>query len=86
MTNELSQRPSTGLRRLFDRDPFQKLQQQMDDLISSFSREWDGGHWLTLNKRVAPFVSPSHRPGKPEGRRDGETNGAKGHCFGEGTR
>ena len=45
MTTELSTRPSTGLSRFFDRDPFRKLQQQMDDLIASFSRELDGGQW-----------------------------------------
>lgn len=45
MTSELSTRPSRGLGRFFDRDPFRSLQQQMDDLMSSFSREWDGGNW-----------------------------------------
>jgi HSP20 family protein len=49
MTQEVSTRPSTGLGRLFDRDPFHKLQQQMDDLIAGFSREWDGGHWLSAD-------------------------------------
>lgn len=49
MTKELSTRSSTGLGRLFDRDPFHRLQQQMDDLIASFSREWDGGNWLSAD-------------------------------------
>lgn len=43
MTTELSTRPSSRLGRLFDRDPFRTLQEQMDELISSFSRDWDGG-------------------------------------------
>ena len=49
MTNERSQRPATGLSRIFDRDPFHKLQQQMDELMASFSREWDGGAWLSAD-------------------------------------
>ena len=50
MTTELSTRPSNGMNRLFDRDPFRALQQQMDDLIGGFSRDWDGGHWPSVNK------------------------------------
>ncbi len=46
MTTELTTRPFTGLRRFFGRDPFRALQEEMDDLIASFSREWDGG-WLS---------------------------------------
>lgn len=57
MTNELSQRPASGLRRLFDRDPFHKLQQQMDELIASFSREWDGGNWLSADFHPSIDVS-----------------------------
>ena len=57
MTNELSQRPSTGLGRLFDRDPFRTLQQHMDDLISNFSREFDGGQWPSTELRPSIDVS-----------------------------
>jgi HSP20 family protein len=34
------------LGRFFDRDPFRALQERMDNLISNFSQEWDGG-WLS---------------------------------------
>ncbi len=57
MTSELSTRPSTKLGRLFERDPFHKLQQQMDDLLSSFSRDWDGGHWLSADFHPSMDVS-----------------------------
>lgn len=43
MATTLPTRISTGLERFFDRDPFRTLQQEMDNLISNFSREWDGG-------------------------------------------
>jgi HSP20 family protein len=43
MTTTLPTRISTGLERLLDRDPFRSLQQEMDNLISSFSRDWNGG-------------------------------------------
>jgi HSP20 family protein len=43
MTTTLPTRISTGLERIFDRDPFRAFQQEMDNLISSFSRDWDGG-------------------------------------------
>ncbi len=57
MTTELSQRPSTGLGRFFDRDPFRSLQQHMDDLISNFSREFDGGQWPAGELRPSLDVS-----------------------------
>jgi HSP20 family protein len=45
MTTEVSTRPSNGISRLFERDPFRSLQHQMDDLIGNFSRDFDGGFW-----------------------------------------
>lgn len=57
MAKELSTRPSTGLGRIFDRDPFQRLQKQMDDLIASFSQEWDGGPWLPADFQPSLDVS-----------------------------
>ena len=43
MPSELSTRPAGGLGRFFGRDPFRTLQQDLDELIASFSREWDDG-------------------------------------------
>lgn len=57
MPQELSQHPKSGLSRLFDRDPFHRLQQQMDDLIASFSQEWDGGKWISAD--FHPFLDVS---------------------------
>ncbi|MBT6158256.1 MAG: Hsp20/alpha crystallin family protein [Planctomycetaceae bacterium] len=57
MTTELSPRPATGLGRFFDRDPFRSLQHQMDDLMASFSREWDGSHWLSTEFHPSIDVS-----------------------------
>jgi HSP20 family protein len=57
MTTELSTRPSTRLGRMFDRDPFRALQQQLDDLFGSFSSEWDGGGMLAAEFRPSLDVS-----------------------------
>lgn len=57
MTTELPARPFTGLGRYFERDPFRTLQQQMDDLISSFSREGDGGRLTTAEIHPSLDVS-----------------------------
>lgn len=57
MTTELSTRPAAGLRRFFDRDPFRSLQEEMDDLISNFSRGWDGGDWSSGMLRPALDIS-----------------------------
>lgn len=41
----LTTRMSRGLEPIFRRDPFRALQQEMDDMLSRFSRDWDGGEW-----------------------------------------
>lgn len=56
MTTTLPTRISSGIERLFDRGPFHNLQQEVDNLIASFSREWDG-QWLSAGLRPSIDVS-----------------------------
>lgn len=56
MATELSTRPA-GLRRIFDRDPFRSLQEEVDELIANFSRGWEGGDWSTGMLRPAVDIS-----------------------------
>ena len=57
MATELSTRPASGLRRLFDRDPFRSLQEEMDELIANFSRGWEGGDLSSGMLRPAVDIS-----------------------------
>lgn len=56
MKSELST-SARGLGRLFEHDPFHTLKQQMDNLMASFSREWDGGHGLLADYHPSLDIS-----------------------------
>jgi hypothetical protein len=53
MTTALSTRASRALQPWFDRDFFASLQQEMDDLLSRFQADWNGG-WAPNGVRSAP--------------------------------
>ncbi len=56
MNTQISDRPATAMSHRPEHDPFRALQERMEELIGSFSREWDGG-WLTGAHRPPVDVS-----------------------------
>ena len=57
MNTAITKRPTSGLTRFFERDPFHTLQQEMDELIANFSRDWDGSPWTAAEPRPALDIS-----------------------------
>ncbi len=49
MTTSLPTRPSRGLSNWFDREPFSSLREEMNELLSRFSTEGNGG-WITAER------------------------------------
>lgn len=48
-------RPSRGLSPFFDRDPLLSLRREMDDLMSRFWPDWDGGRLIREGEFAAPL-------------------------------
>ncbi|MDP1562193.1 MAG: Hsp20/alpha crystallin family protein [Pirellulaceae bacterium] len=56
MTTTLTNRVSQALSPLFSRDPFTSLQQEMEDVLSRFKTDWNGGSTLAV---ISPSVDLS---------------------------
>jgi HSP20 family protein len=67
-TTSLPTRISRGLEPFFRRDPFRALQQEMDEMLSRFSYDWNGGELLT--QAAAPSLDLSETDNALEIRMD----------------